>query len=361
MEPTSPHPPARYYEIDLLRFVAAVAVVLYHWAYRGYHEGHLSPVDYPTLGQVCKYGYLGVELFFLISGYVILHSAQGKTLGQFVVSRVRRLYPAYWVACTLCFVAMRLYRPTYGGADWSPLFDVSLRDYCYNLSMLQAFFGVHDVDGVYWTLTVEITFYFLISLLLAFGWLGRLVPVLAGWLGYCTLVGPSENASPFGLLLFPRYAPFFIAGMLLYLLQAKQVARWQLGGLLLWAYGLSAQATWADTLDKSVFFRDTFSGPLAVALLTGSYGVLLLVTARRRRPGWAPWLAAAGSLTYPVYLLHHNMGYLVLLHLGGRIEKHVLLAAMVVVLLVLAWLLHRYVERPLGKKLGEKMQLLAAA
>jgi peptidoglycan/LPS O-acetylase OafA/YrhL len=360
MEPTSPHPPVRYYEIDLLRFVAAVAVVLYHWAYRGYYEGNLSPLDYPALGCVCKYGYLGVELFFLISGYVILHSAQGKTLGQFVVSRVRRLYPAYWVACTLCFVVVRLGRPAYGGADWSPLFDVSLREYCYNLSMLQSFFGVHDVDGVYWTLAVEITFYFLVSLLLAFGWLGRLVPVLVGWLGYCTLVGPAENASPFGLLFFPRYAPFFIAGMLLYLLQAKQVARWQLGGLLLWAYGLSMQSAWADTLDKSVFFHDYFSGPLAVALLTGCYGVLLLLTARGRRPGRLAWLAAAGSLTYPVYLLHHNMGYLVLRHLGGHIEKHVLLAAMLLALLVLAWLLHRYVERPLSKKMDYSMQQLLA-
>jgi peptidoglycan/LPS O-acetylase OafA/YrhL len=84
MEPTTPRQPTRYYEIDLLRFLAAAAVVLYHWAYRGYHERNLSPVDYPVLGQVCKYGYLGVELFFLISGYVILHSAQGKTLGQFL-------------------------------------------------------------------------------------------------------------------------------------------------------------------------------------------------------------------------------------------------------------------------------------
>ncbi|RZJ93005.1 MAG: acyltransferase, partial [Hymenobacter sp.] len=111
MEPAEHYKSTRYYEIDLLRFVAAAAVVLYHFAYRGYHADHLSPVDYPVLGQVCKYGYLGVELFFLISGYVILHSAQGKSLGQFFVSRVQRLYPAYWVACTLCFVVVRLFRP----------------------------------------------------------------------------------------------------------------------------------------------------------------------------------------------------------------------------------------------------------
>jgi peptidoglycan/LPS O-acetylase OafA/YrhL len=80
------------------------------------------------------------------------------------VSRVRRLYPAYWVACTLCFVAVRLFRPAFGAVGSSSIFDVSLRDYCYNLTMLQTFFGVRDVDGAYWTLAVEITFYFLVSL-----------------------------------------------------------------------------------------------------------------------------------------------------------------------------------------------------
>jgi peptidoglycan/LPS O-acetylase OafA/YrhL len=361
MEPEERTQPSRYYEIDLLRFVAAMAVVLYHFAYRGYHADHLSPLDYPALGQVCKYGYLGVELFFLISGYVILHSAQGKTLGQFFVSRVRRLYPAYWVACTLCFVAVRLFRAVYGAGDWPALFDVPLRMYCYNLSMLQTFFGVHDVDGSYWTLAVEISFYFLVSLLMAFGWLKHLGPVLVVWLGYCTLVGPTDNAGPFGLLLFPRYAPFFIAGMLLFLLQTSQIARWKLYGLLLWAYGLSWQSVRVDTLSKSAFFHEPISMAVVAVILTGGYGVLLLIVTRRLRLGQAKWLAAAGALTYPMYLLHHNMGYLVLQGLGGYVPKHVLLAAMLLALLMLSWLLHVLVERPLSKKLGAKVSQLIGA
>jgi peptidoglycan/LPS O-acetylase OafA/YrhL len=362
MEPEERQPPSRYYEIDLLRFVAAMAVVLYHLAYRGYHAGHISPLNYPLLGQVCKYGYLGVELFFLISGYVILHSAQGKTLSQFFVSRVQRLYPAYWVACTLCFVVVRLLKPASGATGWSPIFDVSLRTYCYNLTMLQTFFGVADVDGTYWTLAVEISFYFLVSLLLAFGWFKHLVPVLVGWLGYCTLVGPTENAGPFGWLFFPRYAPFFIAGMLFYLWQTRQVARWKLWGLLFWACGLSVQSAQADTLAKSTFFQEQFSVPVAVAILLGCYGLLLLVITGRLRLGRAGWLAIAGSLTYPIYLLHHNMGYLVLQRLGGRVDKHVLMASMLVVLLVAAWLPHVFVERPFSRKLGEKVnQLLSAS
>ncbi len=70
MEPEPRQPPLRFYEIDLLRFLAALSVVLYHYTYRGYMADHYSPVPFVGIGRFTKYGYLGVELFFLISGYV---------------------------------------------------------------------------------------------------------------------------------------------------------------------------------------------------------------------------------------------------------------------------------------------------
>jgi peptidoglycan/LPS O-acetylase OafA/YrhL len=62
-----------------------------------------------------------------------------------------------------------------------------------------------------------------------------------------------------------------------------------------------------------------------------------------------------------MYLLHHNMGYLVLQGLGGHVPRHVLLAAMLLALLMLSWLLHVLVERPLSKKLGAKVSQLIGA
>jgi hypothetical protein len=138
-----------------------------------------------------------------------------------------------------------------------------------------------------------------VSLLLAFGWLKHLVPVLVGWLGYCTLVDPTESAGAFGWLLFPRYAPFFIAGMLFYLLQTRQAERWKLWALLLWAYGLSLYAAQADTLDKSIFFQENFSVLVVAGILTGCYGLVLLVTTGRLRLGRA---AGDGWLSYVPHL-----------------------------------------------------------
>lgn len=104
MEPKPPKLPARFYEIDLLRFVAAISVVWVHYTFMNVSRPDYNPLAFPEFVPVSKYGYLGVELFFIISGYVVLLSAQGKTVRQFFVSRVTRLYPAYWFACTLTFL-----------------------------------------------------------------------------------------------------------------------------------------------------------------------------------------------------------------------------------------------------------------
>ncbi len=109
MEQESRKAPTRFYEIDLLRFLAALSVVIYHYTFRAYGVGNLSPIPYLEMSRFTRYGYLGVELFFIISGYVILLSVQGKTVRQFFISRVQRLYPAFWVACTLTFLVVRIW------------------------------------------------------------------------------------------------------------------------------------------------------------------------------------------------------------------------------------------------------------
>lgn len=98
---STPKPPAkvRFKLLDGLRLLAAVAVMAYH--YIGKQHGYWGePVDekFTFLSEYASYGALGVQLFFIVSGFVILMSAWGRTLPQFVASRVSRLYPAYWVS-----------------------------------------------------------------------------------------------------------------------------------------------------------------------------------------------------------------------------------------------------------------------
>lgn len=94
---------ARVNELDLLRFFAALAVVFHHYSLDGFAAESMTIMPYPLLASISKYGYLGVELFFMISGFVILMTASNGDLKKFVISRLIRLYPAFWVCCSITF------------------------------------------------------------------------------------------------------------------------------------------------------------------------------------------------------------------------------------------------------------------
>lgn len=96
---------SRLYEIDLFRFLAALSVVLYHYTFRAYAAHDMSSMSFQQLGSFFRYGYLGVNLFFMISGFVILLTALNKDLIGFAISRIVRLYPTFWASVTLTAVA----------------------------------------------------------------------------------------------------------------------------------------------------------------------------------------------------------------------------------------------------------------
>ncbi|MFI1169505.1 acyltransferase family protein [Streptomyces sp. NPDC020801] len=68
------------------------------------------------------------------------------------------------------------------------------------------------------------------------------------------------------------------------------------------------------------------------------------------------WLTYAGALTYPLYLVHMNIGMTLIHHYQGRIPALVLVISVTVLMLATAWLIHRTIERPLGKWLRNVMR-----
>lgn len=67
-----------------------MAVVFFHYAFRGYAADDMTTMHYPALEPVAKYGYLGVHLFFMISGFVILMTAGDGSIERFIASRASR-------------------------------------------------------------------------------------------------------------------------------------------------------------------------------------------------------------------------------------------------------------------------------
>ncbi|WP_045688835.1 acyltransferase family protein [Hymenobacter sp. AT01-02] len=345
----------RNYALDLLRFIAAFAVVIFHYTYRGYMADNLNPVSYPWLGSICKYGYLGVHLFFVISGYVVLMSAMGKTVWQFFFSRFTRLYPAFWVACTLTFLAIRFLGPVADSPFRTHLMDASLTQYIVNMTMLQQFFGFRDLDGVYWTLTVEISFYFLISLLIAYKLVDYMQWILMGWLFYSLLAGSTPAPSVFSFAFFPQFAPLFIGGMLLYLRKIGFTQRWKLHILLLVALGLALRNGIAASVGLGVAFHDQFSPVIVGSIIVAIFAVLLLITDGHITLKRFNGLGTLGALTYPVYLLHHNIGYIFYQRLHTISNKYVLLVGLTIASFIAAYLVHVLVEKRYARALGQQV------
>ncbi len=323
-----------------------MAVTMFHLIFRGYASDDFSKLPYPLLAPVAKYGFLGVELFFIISGFVILMTASKGNLKHFTVSRITRLYPTFWVCCTLTFVAILLI----GGER----FSASLGQFLVNLTMLGGFTDVAPIDGVYWSLFVELKFYALIALVLLFGQLRRAQLLLTLWLGAVILL----NIFPvrvLNLMLIRDYAPLFVGGAICYLIYAKGVSLPRLSIL-----GVACAAAVHHALGAVPAFEQKSQTDLNEYVIAdtvvGMFAIFLLIALNKTGGlGKMRWVTL-GALTYPLYLIHQNIGYMVF-NLGySAINPHVLVWGTIALLLVSAHLIDRFVERCCTKQLKSALE-----
>lgn len=185
----------RYKELDALRGIAALFVVLFHFS-MGREQLHLG----------FYLGITGVDLFFLISGFVIFMSISNvSAVSEFAVNRFTRLYPTYWTCVTITFVA-KLLMIAYAGK----VINTSLSQYLINLTMFQYHFRTPCMDDSYWTMIVEMWFYILIGLMFAVGKLRNIIPigVVALVSIVVTFVFPT-SAFAFGFNTITGYIPLF--------------------------------------------------------------------------------------------------------------------------------------------------------
>ena len=333
-------------ELDLLRFLAAMAVTMFHLMFRGYASDDFSKLPYPLLAPVAKYGFLGVELFFIISGFVILMTASKGNLKHFTISRITRLYPTFWVCCTLTFVAILLI----GGER----FSASLGQFLVNLTMLSGFTDVPPIDGAYWSLFVELQFYVLVGLVLLFGQLRRSQLLLALWLGAAVLL----NIFPvrvLNLLLIRDYAPLFVGGAICYLIYAKGVSLPRLGLL-----GVACAAAVHHALGAVPAFEQKSQTDLNEYVIAGTvvgmFVIFLLIALNKTGLLAKTRWVTLGALTYPLYLIHQNIGYMIF-NLGyATLNPHLLMWGTIALLLVSAHLIDRFVERCCTKQLKNVLE-----
>ncbi|GLW29715.1 hypothetical protein Areg01_26550 [Actinoplanes regularis] len=340
--------PARLATLDALRLIAALAVAAYHLTASWRIDGRNMPEYFlPSLTHVTIYGFLGVELFFLISGFVIGMSSWNRSLGDFFTSRVSRLYPAYWVCILITTVVVTL-APISGGVPVSG--TPGLREIAANLTMLQEPLGVGSIDTVYWTLFVELRFYLLFAALAAFGLTYRRVVLFCAVWMTVAAIAPMLGSRAVEVLAIPEYAPYFIAGLAAFLIH-----RFGRSPLLFGITGFAWLVSVERVIGRVGDVNPGFHVPVwpGVVIITLAYAALLVIAL-----GWTDrvrwrWLTTAGALTYPFYLLHQRIGYTFVRHAyeATRLPAWVLVLSAIVLVLGLSWLVYRFVEKPLAARI----------
>ncbi|MFE2376710.1 acyltransferase family protein [Streptomyces sp. NPDC059398] len=332
--------------LDGLRLVAALMVAAYHYGGRG---GDISAAwggsarhQFPTLSEWFAYGCLGVQIFFVISGFVICMSGWGRPLRSFFASRVSRLYPAYWAAIVIVTVTFAL--------PWVAYRTVSPSDALVNLTMLQQPIGADRVLGVCWTLWAELRFYALFALCVVLPGANRQrVLVFCGVWTLAAAITDAVHQPMLSMVLMPEYAPFFVGGIGLYLLHRdrRDATAWGVVGVS-WAIGQHYAVTGLWHRADPAFFSYRHTSVIIAVVTLGFVLVGAVALGLFRWADWR-WLTVAGALTYPFYLVHEHLGWVVVavLHRKLGIPSYGTLVLTVVLMLGLAQLLNRCVENRL--------------
>lgn len=334
--------------IDVLRFLASFSVMNTH--YFGEHFSHSDK----WFSYFFRYGFLGVELFFMISGFVIYFSLK-KGLKEYLLGRFVRLFPLFWFCCTV------VYFLSYVFPNGDPLpFAVYLK----NLLMINSGQISDLVDSVYWTLTIEIVFYIGIALFVSFFSLKRIEYFFLLWLIVSFFIFHFHFESAlFSKMLLVRYSPYFAFGGVLGLLYES----WKNDALF-----VIIRRVLLLVFSASLAFYFSYLFNIRPTSTTNNFGILdtnstiivlsffilvpLAVFFSSFTLKWKKFVVVShilGGITYPLYLIHQKLG-LMIVGLFDDAKRVLILIIIMLNMIVLSYFLY-IVDEVFRKKLYKKL------
>lgn len=368
--------PERILYLDYLRAIACLLVVLGHVYFMGFNE-HKSITPYvpsvtenifgtdseqrnlftvPALFMATKFGInvgrLGVSIFFLISGFVILKSLEQESAALFLVRRIFRIYPVSIGSALVVAAATSLYckfTDTISPHTWQSIMSAGL----VATSFLHHF---HSLP-VIWSLEVELFFYAFMAILASIGCLGYKSLLALGLLNLGFTLGANSQLasnflSPSALSIFVHISfntlqiTFLIVGSMIYLLSKSRLSITGLASL------ACSIVLFVVTRYGYLLYYGADSG--GVDLANGAWALAIFYAALLSGMRWKwiiplRWLA---DISYPLYLIHIPIAWIILAWLGsigwGMLEAG---AATGLILVVIAWTIHLAIENP-GRRLG---------
>lgn len=303
--------------MDVLRFLAALSVVLFHLSFASWIEPTANvstefSEQIVAIGSPFRWGWTGVQTFFVISGFVIAFSASGLRPATFIRNRFLRLYPAVWICATITLLV----------ADWAD--NNPLGPYFRSLILWPL---PTWISGVYWTLAVEMAFYAVVAAAIhlkirivtvgiALGlwssiyWAFRCLDYISG--GHLEALFDLPQ-SPLGMITLLSSGCHFALGVLICSsLQAPPSRRIRaLISAIAFTAAIEVAATakqyidvqggdYRDIWQPMVIWGTSMAAFLCSVVFNGKvWGVL---------GGRAKLIRNLGLITYPLYLVHHELG-----------------------------------------------------
>ncbi|MFL5281862.1 MAG: acyltransferase family protein [Rhodopila sp.] len=327
--------------IEAYRGIAATAVVLYHTA-RHFDKNY----GIPTLESVFQFGHAGVDLFFVISGFIILFVhfddiGRPSRIWHYLGRRLTRLLPAYWVAVALTIAASQL------GGHSTDLTDIAW-------AILPMPISTEPLLGVAWTLQYEFIFYAAFAILILNRAAG--LALMTAWLFAVACTAPKGWHPGLPSAYWGIFNVEFFAGMAVaYRLRRDGLPRYKIvlwTGIVLFIAAALADLGWMD--GYASFARLAYGLPSAMILLGG-------VEASRRSSTQVPrFLRALGSASYSLYLFHFLfIGLLwkiwLVAGLGATVSPAIGIAVFAALAITGGIIMSRLVEYPLMRLMREPL------
>jgi len=279
-------PKTRFTNLDVLRILAAIGVCFYHFNWR----------DDSVISWLFSFGYLGVNVFFCISGYItplvlVWSKFRFRDTGRFLVSRFFRLYPAFAIIALIEIVFYYFGNPLFGYGKHPE--DITWTRTLANYFLYADFIGEKWYVPVFWTLGVEAQFF--LGILLVFPLLAHPNKIIGSMVVLAWALAPLLVGRGPTLL---SYTAMYAMGMAVFLKLHRSLPTWAF--LLLLGFG----------------FLGHYEGISSRAAWTGLATALIVACVPQMSERWTQWLKIDyfGQLSYSFFLIHITFGGAVMVH-----------------------------------------------
>jgi peptidoglycan/LPS O-acetylase OafA/YrhL len=321
----------RIAELDALRGIAALSVCLFHF----------------SISEYLNFGVTGVDLFFMISGFVIFMSlTKIQRLADFCIGRVSRLFPAYWVSIIIAICTFSFFANVH--INLKPNYIIG------NLFMIQPIMRANYLVDAYWTLYVELTFYCFMGLIWYLKKIDKIenIVLISLALTTCANTGYLLNHGPLYERLFiiakgvfPLIVHFnlFAAGIVFFKIYKDG---YTFKRVIILIISLLLVLLVHSIGGRAFYFMNAQRHFVLIAIY---YMLFILLAADKISFLNTTSFSFFGSISYSLYLIHQSFGIELSNYLKDKINIALAISTGILSSIILAALISRFIERPILK------------